>query len=174
MNRNKSVKQLSIAGLLTAIAIMIPTMMPIKLILGPSTYTLASHVPVFIAMFISPQVAIMVALGSTVGFLMSFPFIVAARAFSHLAFVVPGALFLKKHKLTSKREKLFFNIIIALIHGLAEFTVVLLLSVQNINMALIIQFILFLGIGTMIHSIVDFILAIAVVDGLQVQKEILA
>ena len=92
MNRDKSVKHIAIAGLLTAIAILIPTMMPIKLVLPASTYTLASHVPVFIAMFISPQVAIMVALGSTLGFFMSFPFIVAARAFPHLAFVIPRSL----------------------------------------------------------------------------------
>ncbi len=169
MNRDKSVKHIAIAGLLTAIAILIPTMMPIKLVLPASTYTLASHVPVFIAMFISPQVATMVALGSTLGFFMSFPFIVAARAFSHLAFVIPGSLYLKNHKLKTLKSKVIFNFVIALIHGTAEFTIVALLSMKGINTSILIQFFIFLGIGTIIHSTVDFILAMSVVKGLELQ-----
>lgn len=171
MNRSKSVKHIAIAGLLTAIAILIPTMMPIKLILPASTYTLASHVPVFIAMFISPQVAILVALGSTFGFFLSFPFIVAARAFSHLAFAIPGSIYLEKHKLKTTKQKVIFNFIIALIHGAAEFTVVALISVKGLDANMMLQFFIFLGIGTIIHSTVDFVLAMSVVDGLNLQNQ---
>lgn len=170
MNRNKQVKNIAIAGLLSAIGILIPTMMPIKLILPASTYTLASHVPIFIAMFISPQVAIMVALGTTLGFFMSFPLIVAARAFSHLAFVIPGAMYLQKRKLNSFKEKILFSTVIAFIHGVAEFSIVALISAKTLNADLLLQFFIFLGIGTIIHSTVDFFLALSVVDGLKLQN----
>ncbi len=68
LSSKNSVKQLSISAILTAFAILIPLMMPIKIIIGPASYTLASHIPLFIAMFISPATAIFVALGSSLGF----------------------------------------------------------------------------------------------------------
>lgn len=77
--RNKKIQNIALSGLLSAIAVLIPLIMPFKIILPASTYTLASHVPIFIAMFISPSVAIMVTLGSALGFFISFPFIVALR-----------------------------------------------------------------------------------------------
>ncbi len=169
MKRNKQVQELAISGLLTALGILIPMMMPLKLILGPSTYTLASHVPVFIAMFISPKVAIMVALGTTLGFYTSLGPIVAARAFSHLAFAIPGSIYLKKHRLETMKEKILFNGAIALIHGIAEFSVVALMTANVINPTLLLEYFIFLGIGTIIHSVVDFILATSVVDALNLQ-----
>ena len=55
--------QLALAGMLIAIGIVIPMFSPIKIIIEPASFTLASHVPVFIAMFISPMMAAAVALG---------------------------------------------------------------------------------------------------------------
>ena len=49
--------QLALAGMLIAIGIVIPMFSPIKIIIEPASFTLASHVPVFIAMFISPMMA---------------------------------------------------------------------------------------------------------------------
>ena len=40
-----------------------------KIVIGPASFTLASHVPLFVAMFFSPGMAIAVALGTTFGFL---------------------------------------------------------------------------------------------------------
>ena len=170
MKRNQQVKHLAISGLLTAVGILIPVFMPFKVMLPSSTYTLASHVPVFIGMFISPQVAIMVALGTTFGFFLSFPPIVAARAFSHLSFAIPGALYLKKHKLDSTKHKVLFNLVIALIHALGEFTVVSLLHIRGMNGQLLLNFFIFLGLGTIVHSVVDFVIALTVVDGLNLQN----
>lgn len=62
--------QLALAGMLIAIGIVIPMFSPIKIIIEPASFTLASHVPVFIAMFISPMMAAAVALGTTLGFLL--------------------------------------------------------------------------------------------------------
>lgn len=172
MNRQQDVKNLAVAGLLTALGILIPLMMPIKLVIPPAfSYTLASHVPIFIAMFVSPWVAIMVTLGTALGFALNgLPIMIAARALSHLSFVIPGSLYIKKHRLDTPVKKIMFNFIIALIHGLFEFGVVALISSKDLNFAIIMQFFLFLGIGTIIHSMVDFILALIVVDGLKLQE----
>ena len=170
MNRNKNVNEIAISGLLTALGILIPMMMPLKLILPASTYTLASHVPIMIAMFVSPKVGIMVALGTTFGFYVSLGPIVAARAFSHLAFVIPGALYLRKHRLDTFKDKLIFNIVIALIHGFAELAIVSLFTMKALNAALFYQYVLFLGFGTILHSCVDFILALGVVGTLNLDN----
>ena len=66
-NKNQATK-LTITALLMAIAIILPIIMPVKVVIGPASYTLASHVPIFIAMFFSPSIAVMVTLGATVGF----------------------------------------------------------------------------------------------------------
>ena len=75
--KTNSVKRLTISALLIAMGIIIPMVMP-RITIGPASFTLASHVPVFIAMFISPVVAIAVSLGTGFGFffagLISFDF----------------------------------------------------------------------------------------------------
>ncbi len=168
--RNKHIQQITLSGLLIALAILIPMMMPLKLMIGASTYTFASHVPVFIAMFISPYVAIMVTLGSALGFFISMPFLVFLRAFSHLAFSIPGSLYLQKHTLKDKKQTFIFNFIIALIHGTAEFLVVTLISTDGLNATILWQFFIFLGLGTMIHSMVDFIFSLSILKGLKIIK----
>lgn len=47
-------KVLSLSAILTALGILIPLVMPAKIVIGPASYTLASHVPILLAMFISP------------------------------------------------------------------------------------------------------------------------
>ena len=42
-------RNLTITALLMALAIMIPIMMPLKVVIPPASYTLASHVPIFLA-----------------------------------------------------------------------------------------------------------------------------
>ncbi|NLJ30821.1 MAG: hypothetical protein GX424_04340, partial [Clostridiales bacterium] len=55
MKRENGLIKMIIAALLIAIAIIIPMFFP-KIIVGPASFTLASHVPVMIALFISPLV----------------------------------------------------------------------------------------------------------------------
>ena len=69
MRSDKKIKNMVTAGMLCAIGILIPMVSPIKITLDPASFTLASHVPVFMAMFISPVVGIFVAVGTTLGFL---------------------------------------------------------------------------------------------------------
>ena len=85
-----------IAALLCAIGIVIPKKKK-KIVLEPASFTLASHVPIFIALFISPLVALSVSIGTTIGFLLAgFPIVVVLRALSHVLFAMIGAFILKK------------------------------------------------------------------------------
>ena len=95
-NRAKT-QNLTITALLTALAILIPVIMPFKIIIGPASYTLASHVPINMAMFRSPLTAVLVNIGATIGFLFAgFPIIVVFRALSQVIYVSIGAWYLKK------------------------------------------------------------------------------
>ena len=46
------IQRMCVAALLCAIAILIPMISPVKIQLGPMSFTLGSHVAIFIAMFI--------------------------------------------------------------------------------------------------------------------------
>ena len=171
MKRNTRVLNIAISGVLSAIGILIPMIMPIKIVIGSSTYTLASHVPIFVAMFVNPSVGIFVSLTTTLGFFLGgWPLPVVLRALSHILFVIPGALYLKKYELKGMTTIIVFNLIIALIHGLGEFSIISLLNIKVITPELLGSFFLFLGIGTMIHSTVDFFLSLSVVKSLNLHK----
>ncbi len=66
MTKNK-LYHMVLAGILCAIGIVVPMFMP-RIVLGPMSFTLASHVAVFLGMFISPAVAVAVCIGTTIGF----------------------------------------------------------------------------------------------------------
>ncbi|KHD45197.1 hypothetical protein ACVRZD_03280 [Streptococcus hongkongensis] len=167
---NKTTQTIAYSSILVAFGILIPMIMPIKIIIGPSSYTLASHVPLFLATFISLPVAIFVCLGTTLGFFLAgFPFIIVLRAFSHIVFTIIAALYLKKNatKLQSPLKDLPFAITINIIHGLAEFLVVLLfINGQASDLAYVWSIFLLVGLGTFIHGLVDFYLALTLWDTL--------
>ena len=87
---HKNIYQLVLAGVLCAIGLVVPMVMP-KVIIGPMSFTLGEHVAIFLAMFISPKVAIAVCLGTTMGFFVTTPLIIAARAATHIIFALVGA-----------------------------------------------------------------------------------
>ena len=91
--KSKNINQLVLAGVLCGIGIVVPMLMP-KIVIGPMSFTLASHVAIFIAMFISPKLAAVVCLGTTLGFFMTTPVIIALRAASHICFALCQALYL--------------------------------------------------------------------------------
>ncbi|HEM6558638.1 hypothetical protein ACS60G_04915 [Streptococcus suis] len=158
----KSVKQLSISAILTAFAILIPLMMPIKIIIGPASYTLASHIPLFIAMFISPATAIFVALGSSLGFFLAgFPIVIVFRALTHLFFLTLGAVLVKRFPiLMDSKRFLLLGIGLNLLHGLGEYIVVMLLTLgEQTSATYWITMLGLVGVGSAIHGLLDFSLA---------------
>ena len=172
--KTNSVKRLTISALLIAMGIIIPMVMP-RITIGPASFTLASHVPVFIAMFISPLVAIAVSLGTGFGFFLSATPIIALRALSHLIFAVIGAVILQKHpeilinkegKFTLLNGKLqLFNVGIGVIHSAAELVVVsVFYTMGNLpgtyyTAGFMYSIFLLMGVGGLIHSLVDFSIA---------------
>ena len=136
MKPKKRIQEMTFAALLTAIAILIPSIMPIKLIIPPASYTLGSHVPIFLAMFISPWVTAFVILASSLGYFMAgYPIVVVFRAFSHIIFGFLGALYLKKIPQTITGEvfqKLFYVLFVLV------------------------------GFGTIVHSMIDYVIALTI------------
>ncbi|MCY0530540.1 hypothetical protein OVV49_31145, partial [Klebsiella pneumoniae] len=143
-------------------AILIPLMMPIKIIIGPASYTLASHIPLFIAMFISPATAIFVALGSSLGFFLAgFPIVIVFRALTHLFFLTLGAVLVKCFPiLMDSKRFLLLGIGLNLLHGLGEYIVVMVLtSGQQTSATYWITMLGLVGVGSAIHGLLDFSLA---------------
>ena len=70
MNIKTNTRKITLTAMLTAIAILIPMVMPIKIIIGPASFTLGSHVAILIAMFLSPSIALIVSIGGAIGFLL--------------------------------------------------------------------------------------------------------
>jgi len=161
MKPKKRIQEMTFAALLTAIAILIPSIMPIKLIIPPASYTLGSHVPIFLAMFISPWVAAFVILASSLGYFMAgYPIVVVFRAF------FLGALYLKKFPQTIENHKssLLFNFVLGLIHALGEvLACVIFYSVtgEDFQKLFYVLFVL-VGFGTIIHSMIDYVIALTI------------
>lgn len=162
--------KLVIAALLIAIAMIIPLFFP-KIIIGPASFTLASHVPVMIALFISPMVGLAVALGSTFGFFIAgFPLVIVIRALSHVFFVMAGALLLKNRPelLRTPLRLTLFGLLLAAIHAVGEVTAVVAFylvttgSLESIKGGFGYGVLLLVGVGTLLHSMVDFGIALFV------------
>lgn len=169
MKNKTNTLRLTVTALLTAVAIAIPIIMPVRLVIEPASFTLASHVPIFLAMFFSPGIAVAVAVGSTIGFLLGgFPIVIVLRAFSHIVFAFVGGIYLQKRRkkvLSSPFESQFFSFWIGLIHGLAETIVVSVFFFYGASPAASYEqgffyaVFLLVGVGTVVHSMVDFVLA---------------
>jgi len=152
---NNRIRQMVYSGLLTALAIIIPIQFGfLKIIIPPFTATLAAHVPMMLAMLISPAVAIVVGIGSTIGFIISgTPAPVIARAATHIVVGYIGARIIMKNKNYIKAAA-----ITAPIHGLLEMLVVIPFIGFNVYQLLIVT-----AIGTMLHHCADSVIAYAVV-----------
>lgn len=152
----KNIKKLTYAGLLTALAIVIPlTFGFLKIQAGPFSATLAAHVPLFIAMLLGPFAAIMVGVGSALGFLISAPAVVAARAFMHTFVGLAGALLIKKGVSFSK-----VVLITAPIHAILEAIAVIPFGFTMYKVLVVV------GVGSFLHHMVDGIIAFALVKAL--------
>lgn len=171
MRRNNNLNSMLISALLCSIGIVIPIISPIKITMEPASFTLASHVAIFIAMFISPATAVFVAFGTSLGFLLAgFPIVIVLRAASHIVFATAGALYLKKfpNSMQSFKSSQLYSLFIGVIHGVCEVLIVLPFYFGN-SMAsgyyakgFVVSVVMLVGFGTVVHSMVDFYLAQAI------------
>lgn len=154
--RNNKIKEMMIAALLTAIAIIIPLSLGfLKVYIPPFTATIAAHVPMFIAMIISPKIALIVGLGSTLGFGITSGGVVALRAASHIIVGYVGGVLFKKYN--NLRKPI---LITAPIHGLLEALAIIPFGLGTREM-LIITF-----VGTLLHHLVDGFITFVLVKGM--------
>lgn len=152
----KDVKKLTYTALLTAWVIIIPICFKgLQVVIPPFTATITAHVPIFIAMLLGPEAAIMVALGSALGFFISAPLVVAARALMHVIVALVGATIIKKGK--------SFNtalIVTAPIHAILEALVVIPFGFTMYKVLIVV------GIGTLLHHTVDGIISTVLVKSI--------
>jgi niacin transporter len=147
-------KEIALGGLLTALALLIPlafrgTFLQFYIPAIAYSATFASHVPSMLAMLVSPAVAGLVGLGSTLGFLVTLGPVIAARAFIHTIWGVVGAEMVRRGK------PLVVALVVALpIHAIGEGVVVWLLGPG-------VQAGLFVAAGTVIHHAIDSIITLA-------------
>jgi niacin transporter len=180
MNQSKSggILKITVAALLVAVGIVIPMFSPFKIIIEPAaSFTLGSHVAIFIAMFISPPTALLVALGTAAGFFFAgiFPPFVVLRAASHVVFATLGAFYLKTARKTvdSALRLRIFSFIIALIHSICEVGVVSafyfagIISEAFYQESYLVSVMLLVGLGTVIHSMIDFEIALLIKAALE-------
>lgn len=166
MNTHKKIYTMTLSAILIAVGTVIPMFMP-KVIVGPMSFTLASHVAVMLALFISPSVAIAVALGTTLGFFIAgFPLVVVIRALSHVIWAFLGAYYVKKYPQTfeSPVKTLLFTLAIAGIHAVGEMIAVVPFyygAGMDVQTFCYMVFGL-VGLGTIIHSSVDFGISLVV------------
>ena len=156
MDNREKIRKMMFAAVLIAISIIIPTQFGfLRIVIGPFTATIASHVPMFLAMLISPEVAIAVGVGSALGFFITSPLVIAARASMHVVVGYVGALIIKKDKNLKKAIA-----ITAPIHGILEGLAVIPFGFS------VYQFIVVVAVGTMIHHFVDGAISYALANAL--------
>lgn len=180
--KNNLIVRITISGLLIAMGIAIPMFSPLKIILEPASFTVASHVPIFIAMFISPGMAAAVAAGTTLGFLFGgFPLVVVFRASSHIIFATAGAFYLQRFYKADNSINPIIPIIklrivsfcIGLVHAVCELiTASIFYFNGSMENSFITSVLLLVGVGTLVHSMVDFELANAIKLALQSQIDL--
>lgn len=172
MSKTINLRAMITAALLCAVGIVIPMYSPIKIVMEPASFTLASHVALFIAMFISPFTAAVVAVGTTLGFLLGgFPIVIVARAATHIVFAMIGATIIRKKPsiLDSLWQSLILSFGIGLIHGLFEVIAVTpfylnssMSAAYYSNGGYVKTVVLLVGIGSILHSMIDFAIALLV------------
>ena len=168
-NATDQLQLMAISALLCALGITIPMFAP-KIVLEPASFTLASHVPVFLSVFISPVSALAVSICTGIGFFFSTSPVIALRALSHVGFALLGALLLKKNGalLCSLKTCIPYGILLSVIHAVCEVFVVSFFYFGNGMMqsyydsGYFKSVILLVGIGTVIHSMIDFGISVIV------------
>lgn len=141
---------------------MLPTFMP-TVDVGIWSLTLLSHVPLMLAMFISPVSAVFVAIATAFAFFFKVPnMLVFIRACSHLVFAVPFSMLIMRNIGTKRASILIFAVLINLVHAAAEVIAVIagvklfgLSGDVGIN-----NLFLFVMLGTFLHGLFDYIVSL--------------
>ena len=116
--------------------------------------------------------AIFVIVASSIGFLLAgYPIVIVLRAFSHIFFGTLGAFYLQKfpQTLDNAKSSLIFNFVLGLIHAIAEVLACIIFYATTGTDLKNMFYVLFVlvGFGTIVHSMIDYYLALAVYKALK-------
>ena len=179
--KKTSMQRMTSAALLVAMGIIIPMFSPLKIVIEPASFTLASHVPIFMSVFISPATAVAVTIGTALGFFLGgFPITIVLRAASHIVFVLCASYYLKYYKdiTQSPFKTRVFSFIIGLIHTICEVIVVSFFYFGGsfgdgyYDQGFLYSVIYIIGIGGLVHSMVDFEIAFFITKAITKKREI--
>jgi len=165
MQTNSRLQEIVYGALLTAIAILIPVAFGgyLRIYIPPFSATLASHLPVFISMLISPFAAVFVGFGSALGFFLIMGPVIGARAAVHILVGGTGAYLIKKGFGFG-----WALVAVAPIHALGEALIVVPFGFSLYEAGVLV------GIGTLLHHMMDGFLAYVVVRSLQKTSSVLS
>ncbi|MGG7162327.1 ECF transporter S component [Clostridium ihumii] len=158
-----NIKKMVQASLLMAIAIIIPVVFgnSLRVYIPPFTATLASHVPMFLAMYLGVKASAVVGAGSAIGFLFAFPDpIVATRAFMHVAVGSIGAKCVENGFSYNK-----VVLITAPLHGILEALIVIPFGFTFKDALIVV------GIGTILHHVADGVITYPILKALKLDKK---
>jgi len=147
-------RNLVYGALLTAFALVIPISFGgyLRIYIPPFSATLASHVPVLLAMLLGPFAAFFVGLGSTVGFFIIMGPVIAARAAVHIPVATLGAYMMKSRKFSFPMTLL----LVLPLHAIGEALIVIPFGFSLYDAGVVV------GVGTALHHIIDAAIAIGV------------
>lgn len=160
---NSKTKKIAVSAMLVALSIAYILVM-FKVDLGYWSFTPFSHIFIMIGTFVSPYVGIFTTIGTVIGFLPTGNPLIWLRAGSHIFFVLFLIFMIKKYPLTSVKNMIIVSIPVSIVHALAEIAVVYLaLEISIIDSLPALEYILYsCGIGTFLHSMIDFFAAVGV------------
>lgn len=139
-------KDLMLGAMLTALSLLIPIAFGgfLRVYIPPFSATLASHLPLMLAMTVSPLVAAMVGFGSALGFFMTLGPVIGARALVHIPVGFIGG------KVYGKSGSLGRALLItAPLHALGEALIVIPFGFDLYTAFVVV------GIGTLLHHGAD-------------------
>lgn len=149
-------KTVATTAVLVALSFVMPYFMP-TIVLPFTTFTLFSHVPVIIAMFISPYTAIMACIGTTFAFFLKTTPLVALRAASHIVFIMIGSFTIKNNFGTKGLGIPITGFLLGIVHAVLEITVVVLFFTIVNSVSLTAQYaIVEVGLITLMHHCIDY------------------
>ncbi len=167
---NTKTKKIALSALLVAINFVYVTYM-FKIDLGAWSFTPFSHIFIMLGTFISPYVGIFAALGTLGAFMVGTAnYFIWLRAGSHIFFVLLLIFLLKKIKLEGRKNYILISVSVAVVHALFEILAVYAGIAIGVDMANIktggysldLFIWLVVGIGTFLHSMIDFFAAAGV------------
>jgi niacin transporter len=152
-------RELTMGALLSAMAFLIPIAFGgfLMVTIPPFTATIMSHVPLFLAMLVSPLAAVMVGVVSAIGFFIKLGAVVGARALMHAVVGFVGAVMIKKG----------YSFPVALtaalpFHAVLEGLVVIPFFGFNLYKIFIV-----VALGTAIHHVIDSVIAVFLANAIK-------